>query len=413
MVRCVLCHRREETPRTGPLSTKDGVTAHQNCLLYASAIWIVQDSPQYDDLFGFSPEDVLKEAKRGKRLVCSHCRDKGATVGCEVKRCQKSYHYPCAIEAGAESVEDQEQEKYYLYCSNHLQHRDENGRPKNGRVSPSIKLNTLKDPSGAGPSKVYCLTCERAEGNISLDNISNVILLYCDKHPPLPHKRADSVDSATAGPLGYSSDSNSSSSMKRRTSKRQLRFTDDEKDYESSASLTSENQAHSVPKHGNGNEDDTDAGSVSLLSLVRNRAESPPAASTAHPETILIADSEVSGPEQRSLPDPKTGSSGLHPSSSASDPEPSIDAATFWENCNVAGCTQAVFTDFIHDMNNLSDRIQSHQASQEEYDLALTVMKASGKLARLVKKQQKELQRKQMELQKATAAMQEVISALK
>ena len=32
-VSCVLCNRSEETKITGPLSTQDEVTAHQNCLV--------------------------------------------------------------------------------------------------------------------------------------------------------------------------------------------------------------------------------------------------------------------------------------------------------------------------------------------------------------------------------------------
>ena len=39
---------------------------------------------------------------------CDDCKKSGATVGCEVKRCTKSFHFPCAIGAGAETVEDEE-----------------------------------------------------------------------------------------------------------------------------------------------------------------------------------------------------------------------------------------------------------------------------------------------------------------
>ncbi|KAM9346806.1 uncharacterized protein phf11 [Symphorus nematophorus] len=95
------------------------------------------------------------------------------------------------------------------------------------------------------------------------------------------------------------------------------------------------------------------------------------------------------------------------------DREPSIDSTSFWKSCNVAGCTQAIFADFINEMNKISSRIQSDQASQEDYDFALRVMEASGKLAELVTKQQEVLQSKQMELEKAEAAMKKVVSALR
>lgn len=89
-----------------------------------------------------------------------------------------------------------------------------------------------------------------------------------------------------------------------------------------------------------------------------------------------------------------------------------MDAAAFWRNCNAAGCTQAIFTDFITEMSRISSRIISEEASLEDYDLALTVMKASGKLEGFVTQQQNELERKQMELQKAVASIQ-VFSQLK
>lgn len=101
-----------------------------------------------------------------------------------------------------------------------------------------------------------------------------------------------------------------------------------------------------------------------------------------------------------------------------------LDSTTFWKVCNEAGCTQGIFSEFIREMTGVSHRIQSDEASQEgkyksshtrilttqhlhfktlggfhqskhsfllstDYDLALKVMVASGKLAALVTKQQR------------------------
>lgn len=79
----------------------------------------------------------------------------------------------------------------------------------------------------------------------------------------------------------------------------------------------------------------------------------------------------------------------------------------------MAGCTQAIFTEFVTEMNNISSRIQCDQASQEDYDRALSVMMASGRLADIVTKQREELERRQMELQRASASLKDVVSALK
>lgn len=156
-VSCALCHGDKETKVTGPLSTKDQVTAHQNCLLFSSGLFC-RDSPQYDDLFGFSVDDVLDEVKRGSKLICSWCKKKGATAGCEVKRCKKSYHYPCAVQEGAEMVEDHEREIYGLYC---LKHPQEKSSAVNGRASSITKPGTSKNPSEAGPSKVCLIKLHR------------------------------------------------------------------------------------------------------------------------------------------------------------------------------------------------------------------------------------------------------------
>ncbi|XP_070694196.1 uncharacterized protein phf11 [Pempheris klunzingeri] len=535
---CVLCQRADETKITGALSTKDQVTAHQNCLLFSSGIYC-RNSPQFDDLFGFSVEDVKEEVKRGSKLLCSKCKKRGATAGCEVKRCKKSYHYPCAVQEGAKIFEDADQGNYGLYCINHCQQIQENGSPVNGCTSSFTKAQGSKSPNEAGPSKVFCLTCEKTEGNISLESLSNSIMMsYCDKHTPSSHKRKANDESTAAGSSLYSSDSNSSSSAKR--SKRSLnlngkqegtpskfkpklwkrRISDDsfhsdegncdaeieifaplEFDSDESAnSVQDSHTGHHVirgnsdclcgpttgnqledDRDGNANEDETiihsESESESLLAPVVSRTESrppsaasarlsPPTASRSHPRVMVEKEAEVvkrtievSSPERSPVQStagpsvPRWSTARPHPSPDrskhrsvtgsplctrlavspsppeaiclsrlsstpslvvlTSNPEPSMDSSSFWKSCNAAGCTHAIFADFINEMKDISGRIQSDRASKEDYNLALRVIEASGKLGDLVSKQQKELQRKQVELQKAAAAMRDVISALR
>ncbi|XP_069011336.1 uncharacterized protein phf11 [Embiotoca jacksoni] len=526
-VSCALCRRSTETETTGALLDKDELRAHQNCLLFSSGIFC-QDSPALADLYGFSVEDVLNEVKRGKKLTCNFCKRKGATAGCEVKRCKKSYHYPCAVLEGAKTVEDKG--KYELYCLKHQQPKKNDG-PANGHGSPLAKPGTSKSASEAGPSKGYCLTCESAEGNTSLECSSHTVrMLYCDKHAPSSHKNAANGDSTAAGSSANNSDSNSSSCTRVGSSRqRRLSFPDrqeeppskhkrcnntidddssnpDEDEYntemeifaplesdldenansfqdheiirefENPAGSPSGNQLEDESEEENEDEDKTilhsDAESESLLlpveicmgseSLVETTTEvftqtaSPvmvkkddegsnpercpgnrlgqPAAEPYVPRRSSAAPSlsvEESKPRRVSGSPPRTTSavspappestrapslSSPSPSPAAalpSDAETNMDSTGFWRSCNVAGCTQAIFADFINGMTNISSRIQSDQATPEEYDLALSVMAASGKLAEFVAKQQEELQRKQVELQKAAAAMNEVVSALR
>ncbi|XP_051814428.1 piggyBac transposable element-derived protein 4 isoform X32 [Acanthochromis polyacanthus] len=139
---CALCQRSEETKITGALSTKDEVTAHEHCLLFSSGI-CCESSPEVDDLFGFSVEDVLDEVERGDKLICHYCKKKGATAGCEVKRCKKSYHYPCAVQDGAKTIEDEQNGCYGLYCLKHYSQQQSNSTAG----SPSVHSN---DSSSSG-----------------------------------------------------------------------------------------------------------------------------------------------------------------------------------------------------------------------------------------------------------------------
>ncbi|XP_078142228.1 uncharacterized protein phf11 isoform X2 [Centroberyx gerrardi] len=209
-VLCILCQRSEETKITGPLSTKDSVTAHQNCLLYSSGIYC-QNSPEFDDLFGFSVEDVKSEVKRGNRLTCDKCKKKGATAGCEIRRCKKSYHYPCAVQDGAVNIEDEDNGKYGLYCYKHSQQREEGNGTINSPASSFREPVTSNLNHEAASSKVYCLACDNTEENISLESLNNVsVMLYCEKHRPSSHERRLNNHNAVAGPSSYSGDSNSS-----------------------------------------------------------------------------------------------------------------------------------------------------------------------------------------------------------
>ncbi|MCJ8732240.1 hypothetical protein PDJAM_G00209060 [Pangasius djambal] len=144
---CVLCKRADEKKITGPLSRKKGTAAHQNCLLYASGIYC-KNSPTFDDLFGFDVEDVLKECKRGRKLKCSYCKKNGATAGCEVKSCKRSYHYPCAHKANAISEEDQNKGIFRLYCKTHDPNASSGGSEKgDAKVFPSTSVRRSSDTS--------------------------------------------------------------------------------------------------------------------------------------------------------------------------------------------------------------------------------------------------------------------------
>ncbi|NXG08242.1 PHF11 protein, partial [Sakesphorus luctuosus] len=73
------------------------IAAHQDCLLFSSGFVESEEYNPEDLSIRFDVASVLKELRRGKRLVCNFCRKKGATVGCEERTCPRSYHYFCAL----------------------------------------------------------------------------------------------------------------------------------------------------------------------------------------------------------------------------------------------------------------------------------------------------------------------------
>uniref|UniRef100_A0A8C4QDP9 PHD-type domain-containing protein n=1 Tax=Eptatretus burgeri TaxID=7764 RepID=A0A8C4QDP9_EPTBU len=50
---------------------------------------------------------------------CSYCAKSGGTVGCEFRKCTKTYHYSCARKARAMLIENDSNGIYKLYCQNH------------------------------------------------------------------------------------------------------------------------------------------------------------------------------------------------------------------------------------------------------------------------------------------------------
>jgi PHD-like zinc-binding domain len=98
-LRCAFCHNghSELTPLPGPIlglhplvvgTTR--VFVHDEC---------AQRSPQVYEHAG-EWWNIAVEVKRGRGIQCAGCGAKGATVGCHVRSCKKSYHCACAVATG-------------------------------------------------------------------------------------------------------------------------------------------------------------------------------------------------------------------------------------------------------------------------------------------------------------------------
>ncbi|XP_010163427.2 PHD finger protein 11 [Antrostomus carolinensis] len=101
------------------IAKERNIAAHQDCLLFSSG-FVESEEYNPDNLdIRFDVASVLKELKRGKRLVCNFCRKKGATVGCEERACRRSYHYFCALCDDAAIETDEVNGVYRVFCPKH------------------------------------------------------------------------------------------------------------------------------------------------------------------------------------------------------------------------------------------------------------------------------------------------------
>eukprot|EP00105_Crassostrea_gigas_P042412 XP_019926560.1 PREDICTED: uncharacterized protein LOC105337152 isoform X2 [Crassostrea gigas] len=107
-IKCGFCHLGVEAePVCGKLHVhhdNKNTSAHQKCMQYSA------DLVQYKftSFGGFKIDKVEKEIRRGKRLKCSICKTDrsrqgkwlGATSGCAISNCSKTFHYYCAKRDG-------------------------------------------------------------------------------------------------------------------------------------------------------------------------------------------------------------------------------------------------------------------------------------------------------------------------
>mmetsp|Transcript_27127 Transcript_27127/g.65963 ORF Transcript_27127/g.65963 Transcript_27127/m.65963 type:complete len:849 (-) Transcript_27127:198-2744(-) len=92
VIRCGFC--RLDNPGCGPLlhDEEDGGRSyfHECCAIYSPMVY-TKDGQLVK---------VRSEIRRGRSLRCTVCRQTGASIGCCVKTCKKTFHFPCAGKAG-------------------------------------------------------------------------------------------------------------------------------------------------------------------------------------------------------------------------------------------------------------------------------------------------------------------------
>lgn len=96
---CVFCRKNDDCPnKYGEKKTyeKWNFSVHYYCLLMSSGIW--QRGKEEEGVYGFLIEDIRKEVQRASKLKCTVCKKNGASIGCVVPTCKRSYHLPCGLQ---------------------------------------------------------------------------------------------------------------------------------------------------------------------------------------------------------------------------------------------------------------------------------------------------------------------------
>ncbi|XP_051001721.1 G2/M phase-specific E3 ubiquitin-protein ligase isoform X2 [Acomys russatus] len=96
---CIFCRKSDDCPnKYGEKKTyeKWNFSVHYYCLLMSSGIW--QRGKEEEGVYGFLIEDIRKEVNRASKLKCTVCKKNGASIGCVVPQCKRSYHLPCGLQ---------------------------------------------------------------------------------------------------------------------------------------------------------------------------------------------------------------------------------------------------------------------------------------------------------------------------
>ncbi|XP_041070754.1 G2/M phase-specific E3 ubiquitin-protein ligase isoform X2 [Carcharodon carcharias] len=95
---CVFCRRNDDCPeKYGEKKTYDnGITLHYYCLIMSSGLY--QRGKENEGIYGFLAADIRKEIRRASRMKCRVCKKRGASIGCAIAKCPKSFHFPCGVE---------------------------------------------------------------------------------------------------------------------------------------------------------------------------------------------------------------------------------------------------------------------------------------------------------------------------
>ncbi|XP_062907179.1 uncharacterized protein phf11 isoform X1 [Mobula hypostoma] len=381
MGECGLCLRAEESFLTGKLFADDSIAVHQNCLLFSSNL-VNQNSQDFDVFGGFLLSDIKKEINRGSKLKCWLCGKKGATVGCEVKICKRSYHYPCANEDEAKIIENENMGIYRVYCKIHKDGK----RPKSSGTSSSKIAHSRTDNGSVKGRSVNCL-----HGVSDLDKFQPKTSGSNRKRGAAVTKRVNSSDTDESDDLPIFTGTNIQHSAKSKTGLKQMKLENNDGKQKKLSCSSRSSQAEGMNRS-------SDERSPSLLATgcpgdgqeaLLNESFDYTENSWVHP--LLIGEENESNDGnctdtstnidqeeiQQDIDDVQHEGQDSREGTSATIREPcevSGQAEKFWKMCKEAHCLEKIFLTIQKDLNSIQQKIATENATSKDYEIAWAIL---------------------------------------
>ncbi|XP_021280865.1 BRCA1-associated RING domain protein 1 [Herrania umbratica] len=147
-----MLHYANGKPVTGDAAFCSNVIhVHSSCIEWAPQVYYV----------GESVKNLKAELARGAKLKCSRCGLKGAALGCYMKSCRRSYHFPCAKEVPKCRWDH---DNFLVLCPAHSSVKFPN--EKSGNAHSSVKFPNEK--SGRCITADHCESTEIDPSKFSL-----------------------------------------------------------------------------------------------------------------------------------------------------------------------------------------------------------------------------------------------------
>ncbi|XP_072370340.1 uncharacterized protein [Scyliorhinus torazame] len=381
MNKCGLCLTLGQTNETGKLFTDGKFAAHRNCLLYSSNL-CNQNSQDLDNFGGFRIQDIKNEIKRGSKLRCSLCRRKGASVGCEVKSCRRSYHYPCAIDDNAAALPNEDRGTYSIFCKLHRDMEDSspNGQSHRTRV-------------GSGTSNDIAEVEEKNLPDVSHPRQFQSKNSICRTRTPKKREISPETDGSDDLPIFMGTYLQTTAKSKTESKQRKLENADRTQDEEEFSNPSADNFAEREYSPSLLNEKTRQGDQVEAQLIERHwsiaetvnpensHPQPPPISDENKPnggncsETSTNVDQqEVREETETEDPVQEVQMQTIEEALTRGEPSTTGRAKAFWKKCKEAQCVEKIFMKIQNDLNSIQQNIVDEKATEKDYDTAWAIL---------------------------------------